>query len=144
MTLPSRIQYLVNIKAAGNKSRFARMVGWPAQYMSRITKDSGATVGLAVVTKILETFPDIDGRWLVLGEGEPFVADFHLKRLIYERISEYTKLADQINKLTPEEIEKYKKELEAGRAHDDQATENNTYDEPGEHKGQLETPPKTG
>lgn len=111
-TLPSRILYLVNVKAAGNKSQFARLVGWPPQYMARVTKNVGATVGLAIVTKILETFPDVDGRWLVLGEGEPFVADFHLKRLIYQRISEYTALAGRINQLRPEEIEAYRKALE--------------------------------
>lgn len=114
MTLPSRIQYLVNIKAAGNKSRFARMVGWPAQYMSRITKDSGATVGLAVVTKILETFPDVDGRWLVLGEGEPFVADSRLHRVLCDRMSESAVFWQYSKYMEPAEYEECLRALEGG------------------------------
>lgn len=141
MTLQSRIQHLVNIKAAGNKSRFARMVGWQPQYMARVTAVDGP-VGLAIVTKILEAFPDVDGRWLVLGEGEPITADNDLKRKLYQRIDEYARLADHINYMEPSELEAYNQALdnrEALTVSDDQIkkwTKNKIKHEKGKGNGQ--------
>lgn len=143
-TLPARIQHLVNIKAAGNKSRFARMVGWQPQYMARVTKEDGASIGLAIVTKILEAFPDVDGRWLVLGEGEPITADNELKRKLYQRIDEYARLADHINYMEPSELEAYNQALEnreALKVSDDQIkkwTKNKRKHEKGKGDGQQE------
>lgn len=92
-----RIQYLVNIKAEGNKSKFAEMIGWKKQHMTRVTKEGGS-IGLAVVERILTVFPDVNARWLILGEGSPLLLDLKLHDKMDTLISSIAEIKDNIIK----------------------------------------------
>lgn len=46
---------------------FAIRMGWTKQYLYKLT--SGDSFGLAPVRSLLIEFPDLDARWLILGEG---------------------------------------------------------------------------
>lgn len=54
--------------AAGKQSVFAEMMGWDRQYLSKLVR--GVGLGITPVTSILEKFPDLNARWLLLGAGE--------------------------------------------------------------------------
>lgn len=60
----NRIRELIYQKADGNKSKFASLLGWSPQYLNGILLGK---VGLKPIASILEVFPDVDARWLILG-----------------------------------------------------------------------------
>lgn len=69
-TIGDRIAFVASIKATSSK-QFAAMVGWSQVQMCRIVNNVQG-VGLVPVQRVLETFPDIDARWLIFGDGSPF------------------------------------------------------------------------
>jgi len=102
MSINLRINQLVAIKAGGNKSQFAKQIGWVPQYMTRVTKEDGPT-GLAVVEQILTAFKDVNPRWLIFGEGEPLVLRSDLLSEINSLISILNNQIVTINQLSDEE-----------------------------------------
>lgn len=54
--------------ACGRPSVFADRMGWERQYLSKLTRGIG--LGITPVVAILQKFPELDARWLLLGEGE--------------------------------------------------------------------------
>lgn len=54
--------------ACGRQSVFAARMGWERQYLSKLTRGIG--LGLTPVVAILQEFPELDARWLLLGEGD--------------------------------------------------------------------------
>lgn len=110
MSLNKRIQKLVELKAGGNKARFAGMIDYMPQYMSRITKEGGPA-GLTVVEKILQAFPDISGRWLVTGQGEMLVPDRELSELIDRTIQNLRELQSRIPIMSGQEVDALKRKL---------------------------------
>lgn len=82
----TRLKEVVDLKTGGNQSEFASEMGWTPQYLSRLVKGAGG-VGIRPVMSILEHFPDINARWLLLGEGmmlssEADALKEHLLRLL--------------------------------------------------------------
>lgn len=53
---------------AGKQSVFADLMGWERQYLSKLTRGIG--LGITPVVAILEKFPDLNARWLLLGSGQ--------------------------------------------------------------------------
>ncbi len=53
---------------AGKQSAFAELMGWDRQYLSKLTRGIG--LGITPIVAILEKFPDLDARWLLLGSGQ--------------------------------------------------------------------------
>lgn len=102
MSINKRILELVNIKAGGNKSKFAKQIGWVPQHMTRITKEDGTT-GLAVVEQILSTFKDVNARWLLFGEGEPITYRLELSNLVSKAINELDILQQKLKNLPDSE-----------------------------------------
>lgn len=64
----ARITQIIDYKTHGKRGEFATLCGWSRPYLSKLLR--GESIGLAPVCTILATFPDIDARWLLLGEGE--------------------------------------------------------------------------
>lgn len=63
-----RIREIINYKSGGSKTAFAESLGWSAQYLSKLIR--GESIGLQPILTILSAFPDIDARWLLLGQGQ--------------------------------------------------------------------------
>lgn len=66
-----RLAQLVDYMTGGRQGRFAAMVGWSPQYLGNLLKGASG-MGISPVTALLERFPDLDARWLLLGEGAMF------------------------------------------------------------------------
>lgn len=59
---------LIFIKyVAGKQTAFAEMMGWDKQYLSKLVR--GVGLGITPILSILEKFPDLNARWLLLGSG---------------------------------------------------------------------------
>lgn len=67
--MKTRLVELINIVADGNKAQFARMMGWKPQYLNSLLN---GRIGLTPIIYILQMFPNLDARWLLLGDGEIF------------------------------------------------------------------------
>ena len=64
----TRLRQIIDYKTGGSQKTFAEMMGWSPQYLFRLLKGEGG-IGIRPVIAILEKFPDINARWLLLGEG---------------------------------------------------------------------------
>lgn len=53
---------------AGRQSVFAEAMGWERTYVGKLVH--GVGLGLTPVLAILEKYPDLNARWLLLGQGE--------------------------------------------------------------------------
>lgn len=104
MSINERILELVELKAEGNKSKFASMIGIPPQNISRITKADGP-VGLITIEHILSTFPDVNPKWLITGQGPITFIDHELDALIDSKVSLLRRIQADMGRLTVEERE---------------------------------------
>ena len=105
-TINERIDFVIKAKAGGRPG-FAKLIGVSQQYVNKIA-NPGGSVGLEPVLTILRLYPDIDARWLLLGEGEPYVVpetvrDF--RRRIGGRIDYLLAVEKYLPVMDPEEIE---------------------------------------
>lgn len=71
--MKERILQIINYKTGGNKADFAALQGWSPQYLNNLL--GGKSLGLTPIVTILTTCPEIDARWLILGEGDMIVND---------------------------------------------------------------------
>lgn len=57
----------MDYKTGGNQKEFAALLGWSPQYLHKMLK--GDSMGIQPVTTLLQRFPELNARWLILGEG---------------------------------------------------------------------------
>jgi len=62
-----RLAQFIEYKTGGNQKEFAALLGWSPQYLHKMLK--GDSMGIQPVISLLQTFPELNARWLILGEG---------------------------------------------------------------------------
>ena len=65
--MKDRIQAIIDYKTGGRIGAFGALLGWSPQYLSKLLR--GDSIGLTPVRAILEACPEINARWLILGDG---------------------------------------------------------------------------
>lgn len=81
-TLKQRVLQFFEIKQL-NANSASRLLGIPQRTLNRQVNENGK-VGMELVSAILNNFPDISPRWLVLGEGSVTSShDFEFERMDY-------------------------------------------------------------
>ena len=63
----NRLRQIIEYATGGNQTEFAALMGWSPQYLSRLILGQGG-IGIRPIVALLEKFPDINARWLLLGE----------------------------------------------------------------------------
>lgn len=111
MSINKRVLELVKLKTGGNKAKFADIIGWKPQYMSRVTKDGGPA-GLALVERILTAFPDVSPHWLIFGKGDITVPDRELEDLIDKKIAELRKVQKNSPTYSGDKLTEIKKKIQ--------------------------------
>lgn len=104
-SINERIDFIIKIKVGG-RSKFAEILKVSPQYVNKIATPGGS-VGLEPVLNILRLFPDIDARWLLLGEGSPFSLSDRageIKRSIGDRIDFLFSIEKYIAVMDPEDL----------------------------------------
>ena len=81
----TRLSQFIDYATGGNRAEFARMCGWTPQYVYNLTKLNN--FGITPVLTLLEKFPELSARWLLLGEGDMLTPQIdtlkqHLLRLL--------------------------------------------------------------
>ncbi|MBQ8853992.1 MAG: hypothetical protein IJZ67_06775 [Alistipes sp.] len=109
----NRLLEFIQYKTGGKQADFAELMGWSPQYLHKLLKEGG--IGIRPIISLLEKFPELDARWLLLGEGAMITTGAdevkqHLLRLL--EIEKYMPV------MTPEEL----RELQDGRSEFDAAT----------------------
>lgn len=81
----TRLTQFIDYATGGNRAEFARICGWTPQYVYNLTKLNN--FGITPVLTLLEKFPELSARWLLLGEGDMLTPQIdtlkqHLLRLL--------------------------------------------------------------
>lgn len=63
----TRLSQFIDYATNGNRAEFARIVGWSPQYLNSMLK--GERIGLSPIVTLLDKFPELNARWVLLGEG---------------------------------------------------------------------------
>lgn len=95
-----RLIQIIKYKTGGSQKDFAALLGWTPQYLNRMLMPDGS-IGLKPLVAILEKIPEIEARWLLLGEGSMFTNGAILRNV--ERLLQIEKFMPV---MTPEEIRK--------------------------------------
>lgn len=100
----TRLRQIIEYTTGGNQAEFAALMGWKPQYLFRLLKGDGG-IGIRPVVALLEKFPELNARWLLLGEGAMVssgvdAAKQHLLRLL--SLEKYMPVmsAEQLRQLT--------------------------------------------
>lgn len=62
-----RLLQFIQYKTGGRQADFAELMGWSPQYLHKMLKEGG--IGIRPVIALLGKFPELNARWLLLGEG---------------------------------------------------------------------------
>lgn len=79
-----RLLEIIQYSTGGKQADFAEIMGWSPQYLNRLTKGESG-IGIRPIIALLEKFPELNARWLLLGEGAMITsgADEMKKRLLW-------------------------------------------------------------
>ncbi|WP_131535558.1 hypothetical protein [Pedobacter nototheniae] len=109
MGINLRIKQVIDIKCGGSQRTFAEVIDATPQYVAKLVKEGGS-VGLDPVTKILKLYPDLNARWLILGDGEMIdnTAINEVKYFLHQNIQEMLKIEQYLPYMTEQELKEYK------------------------------------
>ena len=111
-----RIAYLLERLSDNKPTRFGELIGSTPQYIKKITTPGGS-VGLEPVSKILRAVPDLNARWLILGEGDPFdrkIQENGIRSEIGRRVKILTILDKILPEMSLEELDQVEKSITGG------------------------------
>ncbi len=114
--MKDRIHEIIRYKTGGRIGAFGALLGWSPQYTSKVLRGDG--IGLTPVRAILESFPEINARWLILGDGQ-MLDDTHLLALRREAVARASSLMAidrYIDVMTPDELRRLELAISAGRS----------------------------
>lgn len=114
----SRLREIINYKTGGRQNPFAELLGWSPQYLAKLLK--GENFGLSPVLILLSTFPEINARWFLFGEGSMLEAGrlFELQRESMSHIMSLLDLDKYIPYMSGEEVREFDEAVQSGRKPD--------------------------
>lgn len=116
--MDSRLREIINYKTGGRQNPFAELLGWSPQYLAKLLK--GENFGLSPVLTLLSTFPEINARWFLFGEGSMLEAGrlFELQRESMSHIMSLLDLDKYIPYMSGEEVREFEEAVQSGRKPD--------------------------
>lgn len=107
----NRLLDIIKYKTGGKQKPFAELLGWTPQYLTKLLR--GDNFGLQPVLTLLEKLPEINARWLLLGEGSMLndnkVSGLH--REAYSRVQSILTLDRFLPVMSPDEIHQFEKAM---------------------------------
>ena len=74
-TINDRINNIITHFSSGNKRKFSLLIGVSATVIENVVGSRGGKPGFDVLEKILFSFENINGNWLITGKGEMLISD---------------------------------------------------------------------
>lgn len=114
----NRLLDIIKYKTGGRQNKFAELLGWTPQYLAKLLR--GDNFGLQPVLTLLEKLPEINARWLLLGDGSMLNDDkvFGLRRETYSRVQSILMLDRFLSVMSPDEIRRFEDVL-SGKTYPD-------------------------
>lgn len=110
----NRLLEIIKYKTGGRQVAFAELMGWSPQYLTKLLK--GENFGISPVITIITNCPDINARWLMLGEGdmieEPKYAD--IRKTMLENMLKVLDVEKFMPVMSPEELREFE-QIVAGK-----------------------------
>ncbi len=95
-----RLIDFIQYKTAGKQAEFATMMGWSPQYLNRLTKGESG-IGIKPIISLLEKFPELNARWILLGEGAMISSGANEMK---DRLMKLLEIEKYMPVMTPEEL----------------------------------------
>lgn len=108
-----RLREIVQYKTRGKNKPFAELLGWTPQYLGKLLH--GGDFGLKPVLAILRACPEVNARWLLLGDGQMLLDNNvgDLSRGTLNHIQAVLDLERFIPVMSPEELVDYQQMIAA-------------------------------
>lgn len=113
--MKDRLQQILDYKTGGKQTPFAKMLGWTPQYLAKLLR--GDNFGIQPVITLLSTFPEINARWLLLGDGQMLSADTYtgIRQEMYAHIQGVLELEKYLPYMEPDELHEFEQAVIKGR-----------------------------
>ncbi len=111
MKMKERLQEIIRYKTGGRQNKFAALMGWSPQYLAKLLR--GESFGVAPVISLLNALPEINARWLLLGQGDMLEVGhlFTIQRETFAHVQAVLELEKFIPYMTPEELRTFEQSL---------------------------------
>ncbi len=111
----NRLQEIIKYKTGGRQTEFAALCGWSPQYLAKLLR--GNNFGIRPVLTLLTVLPEINARWLLLGQGEMLEIGklFNLQREAFAHVQAVLELEKYIPFMSPDDLHEYEQAVTAGR-----------------------------
>lgn len=111
----NRLLDLIKYKTGGRQNKFAELLGWTPQYLAKLLR--GDNFGLQPVLTLLEKLPEINARWLLLGQGEMLETGklFSLHREVLAHAQSILDLERFIPFMLPDELREFEEAVAESR-----------------------------
>ena len=114
----SRLIDIIKYKTGGKQKEFAEMLGWTPQYLAKLLK--GENFGITPVVRIITTLPEINARWLLVGEGEMLDAPKYtdIRRAMLDNMLTVLDMEKYMPVMSPDELWAYEQTVTGNRKPD--------------------------
>nr|DAV79860.1 MAG TPA: CI repressor [Caudoviricetes sp.] len=111
----TRLQEIIKYKTGGRQREFASLCGWSPQYLTKLLR--GENFGIRPVLTLLEVLPEINARWLLLGQGDMLEIRklFSIQREALAHIQAILEIEKYIPFMSPDELHEYEQAVTTGR-----------------------------
>lgn len=112
--MKDRLLKILEYKTGGKQTPFAKMLGWTPQYLKKLL--NGVNFGLQPVITILSAFPEINARWLLLGDGEMLSSDTYtgIRQEVYSNIQNILEMEKYLPYMQPDELHEFEQSVIKG------------------------------
>lgn len=111
-----RLTQFIQYKTGGKMASFARLMGWTPQYLAKLV--GGRNFGLSPVVAILKENPELNARWLLLGEGE-MIRQGHtseLRSMVFAQVQRMIDLERYMVVMSDAELHDFEQHILSGNA----------------------------
>lgn len=106
---------ILDYKTGGKQTPFAKLLGWTPQYLAKLLR--GENFGIQPVITLLSTFPEVDARWLLLGEGKMLASEAYtgIRQGMYAHIQGILEMERYLPYMNPEELYEFEQSVVSGK-----------------------------
>ena len=106
---------IIDYKTGGKQTAFAKQLGWTPQYLAKLLR--GENFGIQPVITLLSSFPEIDARWLLLGEGKMLANEAYtgIRQGMYAHIQDILELEKYLPYMQPNELHEFEQDVITGK-----------------------------
>lgn len=97
----NRLKEIIKYKTGGRQADFAALMGWTPQYLTKLLK--GIDFGIRPILTIVSALPEINARWLLLGEGQMI----DVRKEMIERMMNVLDIERYMTVMSPDELCEY-------------------------------------